>query len=159
PKWGAMEIEVAGIKRTIPAEILASDPQTLIFRPTMEKSGIFRIVFETKEGEKNVDRAAYPIDVLEDTGPYVELVIPGKDLIAPSNGTILLAGVALDDFGVTGMTLKLQRAGKPNPVALAPVPFKPKFKLQFDDGTYPVKVQYAESLLLEELRSADGKLI
>src|SRR5262249_1571814 len=143
PKWGAMEIEVAGVKKTIQAEIPASDPQTLVFRPTMEKSGTFRILFETKEGERNVDRTAYPIDGLEETGPYGDLSIPGKDLVAPPDGTVLLAGVALDDFGVTGMTLKLHQAGKANPRPLAPIPYQPGFKLQFDNGTYPVKLQYA----------------
>ena len=63
-----MMLEVGGVKKTLPAEIPASDPQTLVFRIGMEKSGMYRILFETNEGEKNVDRNAYAIDVLDRAG-------------------------------------------------------------------------------------------
>jgi collagen type III alpha len=162
PKSGSLELDIAGVKKSIPAEILASDPQALQFRVLLDKSGTFRILFQSKDGELNIDRSPHPIDVLEDVGPRVELVMPGKDLEAPANATVLLAGVAMDDFGVTALTLKSQLAkadAKANPKPLAPIPYTPKFKLRFDNGTYPTTVQYSETLLLDELRSAEGKLI
>lgn len=158
-KAGHLELDLQGVKKIIPAELPASEPLTMVFRLGLDKSGTFSILFDAEGGEKNVDRLPYPIDVLEDGAPFVDLVKPGKDLIAPANGTVLLAGIALDDFGVTGMTLKLQQAAKPAPRPLADLPYVPKFKLKFDDGTYPVALQYVDVLRLEQLRTPDGKIV
>jgi collagen type III alpha len=156
-KAGLLELDLHGVKKFVKAELPVNEPQTLVFRLGLEKSGTFRILFEAIDGEKNIDRTPYALDVMEDTAPHVELVMPGKDLIAPANGTVFLAGVAVDDFGITGLTLKLQLAAKPTPRPLAPIPYTPKFKLKFDDGTYPASLQYSEVMLLDQLRMADGK--
>ena len=112
-KSGAIEVEIQGVKKSFAAELPATEPQTLAFRIGLEKSGTFRFLFETTGGEKNVDRSPYLLEVLEDGTPFVDLIQPGKDLIAPANGTVLLAGIAIDDFGVTGLSLRLQmKAGR-----------------------------------------------
>ncbi len=158
-KSGSLELEVQGVKKTISAELPASEPLTLAFRIGLEKSGTFRIHFEAADGEKNVDRSPYPIEVLEDGAPFVDLIQPGKDLVAPANGTVLLTGVAMDDFGVTGLSLQLQMKAGAGSRPLAAVPYVPKMKLKFDNGTYPVIVQYSEVLKLDELRTPDSKLV
>jgi collagen type III alpha len=164
-KSGVLELDLRGEKKTIIAQLPASEPQTLVFPLDLDKSGTFRIFFESPDGERNLDRSPYAIDVMEDGVPLVELVKPGKDLTAPPNGTVLLAGIALDDFGVTALSLHmtLGHAGAPMPNApvaahpLGPQPYKPKTKLQFDNGTFPTSVQYVDVLALDQLRLADGK--
>lgn len=158
-KTGLLELDLHGVKKTLVGDVSTTEPQTLVFHFTLDKPGTFRVLFETPEGEKNHDRSPYILDVLEDGTPMVELVVPGKDLIAPANGTVLLAGVALDDFGVSGLTLQLALNAKSGLRPLASIPYVPKAKLQFDDGTYPPRVEYVESLLLDQLRGIDKQLV
>lgn len=159
-KSGRLELDLQGSKKILPAELPKSDPQTLVFRLGLEKSGTFRIHFETTDGEKNIDTSPYQIDVLEDAAPLVELVKPGTDLEAPANGTVLLAGLAQDDFGVVSLSLRLQLGGENAAVRpLASMPYRPKFRLRYDDGTYPTAVQYVDTLLLDQLDDAEGNRV
>ncbi len=158
-KSGSLELDIQGVKKILPAELPESEPQTLVFRFGLEKSGTFRILFDSPGGETNLDRSPYRLDVLEDGAPFVDLVTPGKDLVAPANGTVLLGGLALDDFGVTGLTLMLQRKVNDAAVPLAPIPYVPKRPLKLDNETYPAIVNYVDVIELDELRSAKNQRI
>jgi hypothetical protein len=161
-KAGILELDLQGTKIPIPAQLPASEPQTLVFRFTLDKSGTFRILFESPSGEPNLDRSPYAMDVLNDGAPLVVLTKPGKDLVAPANGTLLLDGVVIDDFGVTAVSLQMRRnvgqAGSlPKSQPLAAQPYKTKLK--FDNGTYAAQVKYVDVLALDQLRTPDGQPI
>lgn len=156
-KGGMLDIEQAGRRNQVLAQPAANDPAALSFEFTLEKSGTFRVLFDAADGTRNIDRNPYPIDVLEDGPPYVEIVKPGKDVEAPPNGTVLVDGLAIDDFGITELVLRLKALDGSGPRTLAPIPFVPKKPLRFDDGTYPTSVNYMDVILLDKLRTKEGK--
>ena len=129
------------------------DPSLLGFRFSLEKSGTFRVLFETPGGEKNIDRDAYEMEVLEDDAPHVKLIEPGKNMAAPADGSLLLVGKAYDDFGVTGLTLKVRVPGQKD---LVSQPYRPGKSFKFDDGSYPLAMEYYDTLHVGELKQPVG---
>jgi collagen type III alpha len=151
---GKIEFESAGkFEFHYPGEPIAADPKAMRFRFTLNKSGTIRIEFEAPGGERNLDREPYEVRVLDDGAPSVTLVEPGKDIAAPVNGTLLLVGKAFDDFGVTGLTLQLRVPGKKD---LVSQPYRAGKSFKFVDGSYPLAIEYYDTLRLEPLKLAAG---
>lgn len=158
-KAGSIELDIQGVKKVLPAELNPAEPDVLTFRLGLDRSGTFRIYFDSAENEKNLDRSPYTIDVVDDGVPMVELYKPGKDLAAPPTGTLLLEGAAADDFGVTGFTLKMtlsEKAGD-RPVPLADQPYRPKTPIQFKNGTYPIVLKYLDVVELDHLKTPTNR--
>src|SRR5262249_48599171 len=150
---GYLEFDAPGKHWLEPGVRVAEDPKALRFRFPLERSGTMRVEFEAAGGERNLDRDPYDVRVLDDDAPAVTLVEPGKDMAAPANGTLLLVGKAYDDFGVTGLTLKVQVPGKKDLVSQT---YRPKKSFRFDDGTYPLAIEYFDTLNLAELKQPAG---
>ena len=82
------------------ARRLASIPGIEI---TPEESGYFAIERQGSEG----DRRLVPVTVTPDRAPTVRIESPGRDLLMPSaRGSIAVASVASDDFGVQSLELR-----------------------------------------------------
>jgi hypothetical protein len=155
-KAGSLMLAVDGKLAGVKGEA-ADDPNALVFRLTLEKSGQFQVLFEAADGEKNLDQSAYDLHVLDDGAPTVEILVPGKDVTAPVGGTVLLGGVAFDDFGVTGLSLHLNVLDKQSKRPLAPIPYRPGKSFQFKNGAYPTAVEYVETLMLDRLLDTSKK--
>ncbi|HEX3316122.1 MAG TPA: hypothetical protein VHR72_14590 [Gemmataceae bacterium] len=150
---GYLKFESAGKNWFAQGMPVAEDPKALRFQFSLDRSGTVRVEFEAPGGERNTDRDPYDIRVLDDDAPSVKLVEPGKDIAAPANGTLLLVGKAFDDFGVTGLTLKVRVPGKKDPIAQ---PYRARKAFQFKDGTYPSAIEYFDTLHLDRLQLAAG---
>jgi hypothetical protein len=122
---------------------LADD--TFVCQWTLERSGQFRVLFTTGDGEENADRDFYPIDVPADDAPVVVLTDPGKDVSLPANGTLVLDGRASSHIGLTKLTLHLhviEGPEKNRPPTRRD--YRPGASLKFDDGTFAREAEYAE---------------
>lgn len=131
------------------------DPQALRFKFTLDPSGIYRIWFTSIEDERNTDPIPYKIRTTIDQPPQVEVLKP-QDTKLPLNGVLRIEGRAVDDFGITGMTLRMQLNADHQ---LPPRPFregkKEKFKLAGD--TYPQTLDYQDFVELDRLRDKEGQ--
>jgi collagen type III alpha len=138
-------------ERPIAADLLASDPQALSFRFTIEKDATYRIWFTSVDDEKNTDPAPYSIRALPDHAPRVELTKPGKDISLPANGLLRLAGVAEDDFGLTRLTLKIRVD------AVQSKPYRNGKSFRPTGGVHPRKLDYKDFVELNKLLQKDGQ--
>ncbi|OVE76784.1 hypothetical protein BVX98_04800 [bacterium F11] len=69
-------------------------------RFTLFKKGTYGFRFETKDGSVTEDRERYPLYVIEDQPPTVEMLSPEEDLVVGPSETIPLTFHATDDFGL-----------------------------------------------------------
>lgn len=129
-------------------QVLPENPKAFRATFVLEQVGQFRVLFQSKDLEANLDRQAYQIDVLADGTPIVELTKPGKDVELPANGSLTLEGIARDDFGIKAMNLKL-RVGKQD---LDAKPYRPGKAFVFEDGTYPDQLAYHDVLALDQVQ-------
>ncbi len=143
--------------KQLPGEAVADDPQARRFKITLERRGSFEVHFTSPEGEKNIDRGEYWVEVLDDRTPTVTLTKPGKDIKLPANGALALEGSAVDDFGIKGITLKLRQATEPRPLDLAPKPYREGVSFKLADGTYPEALEYKDFVALEKLKTIKGE--
>jgi hypothetical protein len=150
---GSLEMNLGGIRKEFPGELLAGDPEALRFQFTLEHSGTFALHFVAKEGESNTDRTPHRIDVLPDRSPVVTLREPGKDVELPANGTLQLKGWAEDDFGLKAMTLRLRVDKGP---VLEAKPYRAGKSFRLDNGDYPDKLDYQDFVALEQVKNAKG---
>ncbi len=144
---------IIGDEPVIAAERVAEDPQALRFRLVLDKDAAYRIWFTSVENERNHDPRPYSIRVLPDLAPQVELTEPGQDIELPCNGLLRLAGSATDDFGVAGLTLRMQVVDGP---ALQPKVYRESTSFRLVDGSYPQVVEYKDFVPLERVKRASG---
>jgi hypothetical protein len=156
-RQGGLELDCNGQRQEIAGEIKPDAPDTLHCRFVLEHTGNFQVHFLSRDGEINSDRSSYPIDVIVDQAPLVELRQPGKDVELPSNGTLQLEGSAVDDLGIKGMTLRLRVKTPPGHAPLQAKVYRPGKSFQLADGRYPVLVGYKDFVLLDDLKTAQGK--
>ena len=139
---------------SIPAELLAEQPNALRFVFTMEHSGRYRIHFQSIEGDENQDPIPYLIRVLTDHPPQIAISRSAPDGLA-INGSFLLEGKASDDFGLTKLRLcgrLLESATDKQPLPLIDRPFRDGKSFRFDNGTYPLALEYKESFPIDQWR-------
>ncbi|MBX9678270.1 MAG: hypothetical protein K2X38_05860 [Gemmataceae bacterium] len=152
-----IEIETDGKKKILPVETPADDPATMIARFKLDKSGSFRVLFQSEEGQPNLDRQPYQIEAVGDLPPSVTLTKPGEDVKLPANGTLPLEGNARDDWGIQSLSLQVRVVqGAPQQELLAK-PYRGGKSFQFANGSYPDFVDYADFLALDALRNAKGE--
>ncbi|MFO0843538.1 MAG: DUF4175 family protein [Gemmataceae bacterium] len=137
----------------IRAEIRPDDPQALRFRLVLDRPGKYRIRFTSTEGESYLDQVGYDVKVLPDHPPTVQLTQPGKDVEAPVNGHVELAGEAADDIGIASMKLNIQHVGGG---ALRPKPYLADKLGKAEIGT-PRRVEYRDLLEIGSLKDEQGK--
>src|SRR5262249_49377743 len=142
-----------GQDKPIGAELLPEQPDALRFRFVLEKDGAYRIRFSSTEEEENSNPMPYRIRVLTDQRPQVELTNPGKNITLPANGVLRLEGLATDDIGLTGLTLRMRLKGS---IALQPKPYREGKSFKLVDGTYPRRLDYKDFVELDKVKDADG---
>jgi len=149
-------LETGGEKLTFEG-MLTKDGNGFETSWVMEKSGTFRVLFTSVDDEENNGATLYTIIVDDDKSPQVTLTEPAKDVDLPANGTLQLAGVASDDFGVRNLTLRLKViAGAPK-ANLGSKAFREGKDFRFDDGSYPDRIEYMDVLALDAVTAVDGK--
>lgn len=155
-RQAAIDLATGAAPQELPGTILPDDPAAFRCRWVVEKAGQFRVRFTSVEGETNLDRALYPIELLTDEAPRVVLTKPGRETMLPANGTLVVQGWAKDDLGVKALTLQLRAVVGNETIALQGKPYRPDESLRFDDGTYPDVVEYQDFVALDELKNARG---
>lgn len=156
-KEARFEIESKAGKSSSLCTVSADDAKKLQAKIRLEQTGTFRLVFTSTDGEENVDRMPWTIDVWEDGAPHVVLKVPGKDVSLPSNGTLQLEGLASDDVGIKNLALRYRIVEGSARPPLTPKPYRPKKSFQFDNGTYPDVIDYKDFLALDGLKTATGE--
>jgi hypothetical protein len=154
---GRLVLQEGPAVKQLSGEPVADDPQAKAFKFVLDRSGSFQVHFTSAEGEANLDRGSYKIDVLEDRAPVVVLTRPGKDIQLPANGTLALDGAARDDHGVKAMTLRLRVKKGPQTPELAAKPYRPGVSFKLADGSYPTDLTYKDVVSLEKLKTAKGE--
>lgn len=150
-KEGQLAIEG---QKPSPGELVPEDPQALRFRLRLEHDAHYRIWFRSVDGERNTDPMAYPIRVLQDRPPQLEVTKPGQDTQLPVNGVLNLEGSASDDFGLVRLDLRMKIENGP---ALQPKPYRKGEALRRGDGSYPQMLAYRDFLELDKLAREDGR--
>jgi collagen type III alpha len=145
------ELAVTG-EKAIAAELVPGDAQAMRFHLVIDKDGVYRVWFTSVDGERNTEPMPYTIQALQDQAPQVELKKPG-DVDRPPNGVVEVEGAASDDFGVTGMTLRMKRG---NGVTLQSKPYRPQKSFRRDNGSYPQMLDYKDFVELDKIKQEDG---
>jgi collagen type III alpha len=152
---GSLELTIEKERKSIPFQSVKDDPQALLFRFPLEKSGHYGIRFTSVDGERYGDSMRYSLTVLADEAPKVKLTKPGVDVTLPANGMLQLEGDANDDVGVKALTLRMQVVDGP---VLEPKKYRDggakKFLLA--DGSYPKMLDYKDFVDFNELKDAQG---
>jgi hypothetical protein len=148
------QLTLDAAKKAFDAELVPGEPQAMRFRFVLDQDDTYRIWFVSDEGERNTEPMPYEIRVLRDKPPQVTLTKPGQDSSLPVNGVLQVQGSATDDFGVTGLKLRMQVSDK------GPLPDKPYRggkPLRQADNTWPQKLDYADFVELDKVKQADGQ--
>jgi collagen type III alpha len=154
---GRLVIEPA--RQEVPGTPVPGRPDALRFELKLTESGLYRVFFTSKEGEKNTDPPSYGIKVLTDYPPRVEIVRPEEDdTEVPANGQLAVDATVGDDFGIDKVTLRmrLQLEGGATRL-LADRPFEGgKSFLREKDNTWPTSLEYKDSMDLAKLTDSGG---
>jgi hypothetical protein len=143
-KSGRIDLESGAGKHSIQGE-RGADPHSLLVRFTAGESGVYRLRFETVEGEQYQDAAGSTLTVLPDEPPYeVVLSRPGEDRTIPADGQLDLEGYARDREGVRSLTLKMRvkKEGQQDWKELRPQAYRPGVNLALPGGGYPQQLDY-----------------
>lgn len=145
---------------SLAGEKLPAEPMALEFRWILTKSNGFRVVLEDESRETQTSQSFFPVKVLADTIPEVEITDPGKDVSIPANGVLPLQGMARDDFGLKSMDLMIQQIKSDNEaVPLQKMPFQLGNGFQFVDGGYPKQLVYSDIIYPTKLTYQDGNAV
>jgi len=152
-KQCVLELTTAAAKKKLAGEPVLGDPEAWRFKWVLDHSGEFRILFESKDGEANVDRQPCTVEVIPDRAPEVVLTKPAKDLSLPANVTLVVAGRADDDFGVKSMQLCVKLLKAPTTAELRPKAYRPDAQFQLVNGKYPLGLDYSDYVALDSLQT------
>ncbi len=142
-----------GIGDVLIAQIHGEDSRTLRFRLVLDRSGKYRIRFNSTDGEAYVDPIYYEVKVLADRTPEVKLIQPGKDIELPVNSHVTVVGEAVDDFGIAAMKLRVQVV---DGESLQAIPYLADKLGKPEVGT-PQKVEYRDILAPGSLKTEKGQ--
>ena len=156
-KHCAVQLKTGNQNKTLPGEPVPGDDEAWRFKWVLDQSGEFRILFESNEGEPNVDRQPCKVEVVPDRPPEVVLTKPAADISLPANGTLAVEGNATDDFGVKSMQLCLKLLKAPTLAELKPKLYRPDTKFQLVNGKYPLKLEYSDFLPLDSLQTVTNE--
>jgi hypothetical protein len=155
-KEGRIDFEGQGGLKSLVGERLAEDGRAFRVRLVLDEPGRYRVLFTSQDGETYADPKQYPVVMLADQSPKVELTKPGQDVRLPANGVLQLEGQATDDIGVKSLTLKAQLAGGPK---LKAKPYRSDDKLRLPGGGYPQALAYKDILDLGKVQAEDGSAL
>jgi hypothetical protein len=153
-------------KPEIAATVAPDDPDTFLAEFPLEFTGTYRIRFTRKmpdtgpddfssDARRYVDPLAYELIADPDKPPHhVELTKPITGDKVRANGRIEFEGVAEDDIGVKGITLKGRVENGP---AFKDRLYRSDADLRLLGGGYLKKLDYKNSLELRTLLGEDGK--
>jgi len=154
-KEGRLDLELGETRESVPAELVANDPQALKYSLLLDQNGKYRIHFTTAERESHLDPATRTIQVDPDKPPEATLTKPSEENVSlPANGVLQVEGTSSDDIGVKNLTLRLRLADGP---ALEAKKYRPEKSFRFADGSYPKKLDYKDFVELDKVKDADGK--
>ena len=153
-KAGSMTIEPRG--EVVEGQIF--DDKNLRFAKTLDRAGQYRIAFASSAGESSGSSIPYPIEILPDYSPLLSIDKPTTESITlATNGLLEVDGVVTDDFGIENTTLQFSLVSGPKIAGkqyLNPAGFK-----RATDGTYPTRVDYKDSVKLDQLKDDTGKTV
>ena len=135
---------------------MANDPQRpsfLSIRFPLNQTGTYQLLM-TADDQSWKDATPFPIELVEDAAPSIELIMPGKDSEASVGGSLAIQGKATDDVGVQSVTL---RARVIDGAELAAIPFLKNKSLRDKAGLLPRQLEFVEVLDFQKLQTADGK--
>src|SRR6185437_14898637 len=147
---GRLEFEGKDGLKIVPGEVTAEEPQTLFVRFVLNEEGKYRLNFTSTESEAYSDPVSYPVVVIPDKPPTVELTKPGQDIRLPTDALLHLEGRASDDFGVKSLLLRMQIVGGGK---LQGQPYRSDDKLRLAGGGYPRDVEYKDFVELSRVQS------
>ncbi len=145
-----------GGPKSLAGERLAEDARAFRVRLVLDEPGQYRVLFTSQDGETYADPKLYPVAVLDDQPPKVELTKPGQDVRLPANGVLQLEGQASDDVGVKALTLKAQLVGGPK---LKARPYRSDDKLRLPGGGYPLTLAYKDFVELAKVQAEDDSAL
>ncbi|HWG44395.1 MAG TPA: DUF4175 family protein [Gemmataceae bacterium] len=151
---GRLEFEGKDGLKIVPGEVTAEEPQTLFVRFVLNEEGKYRLNFTSTESEAYSDPVSYPVVVIPDKPPTVELTKPGQDIRLPTDALLHLEGRASDDFGVKSLLLRMQIVGGGK---LQGQPYRSDDKLRLAGGGYPRDVEYKDFVELSRVQSEEGR--
>jgi hypothetical protein len=103
-----------------PLERDAQDPKKWRASLVAEDSGTFNLHLTGKSGFKNLQNLDYPLTVLADRKPSIDVARPSvSDLEVTANGVVPFRLLVDDDYGVTKLGLAFTRMGEKEPRRLA----------------------------------------
>jgi collagen type III alpha len=142
--------------KSLAGERQADDARAFRVRLVLDEPGQYRVLFTSQDGETYADPKLYPVVVITDQPPKVELTKPGQDVRLAANGVLQLEGQATDDVGVKSVTLRAQLVGGPK---LKAKPYRSDDKLRLPGGGYPLTLAYKDFVELGKVQSEDGSAL
>lgn len=145
----------------IPGKLVAEKPDSVQFAFVPSASGHYRMTFTSSEGERSPEPPPFKITLDEDLAPRVDVMKPEEpEIVLPANGQLAVDGMATDDWGLEGMTLKLKLA-EPAMRELASFKFQDgkSFRRTEPDGSvsWPTTLEYKGSVEFAKLTDAGGQ--
>ncbi len=139
--------------------VAVETPDAVSFRFPLEEACNYRIAWTAADGE-TAESAAYPVRVLVDQAPVVTITAPkDEETTLPADGLLKVDGVAADDFGLAGLTLRLRIAETP-PVVLEPKKYRDgKSFRRASDQSDPTVFEYKDSVKLSTLKTKTGDAV
>lgn len=142
-------------------KLVADKPDSIQFAFVPSASGHYRMTFTSSEGERSPEPPPFKITVDEDLAPHVDILKPEEQEIQlPANGQLAVDGIATDDWGLEGMTLKLKLV-EPAARELASFKFQggKSFRRTEADGSvsWPTTLDYKGSVDFTKLTDAGGQ--
>src|SRR5262249_11535 len=141
---------------TIAGELIPDQPDALRFRFVVDRDATYTIHFTSLESEENKP-LPYTIKALRDMPPEVEFTKPlellepkPKDLQLPANGMLRLEGKAVDDYGLTKMTLRMKME---DGAIVAPKTYRDEKAFKLETGAYMRSVDYMDFVELDKLKT------
>jgi len=144
----------SSLATTVHGQVDVQDPHTLRVQFVLNEDGKYRLYFTSTEGEVYSDPVSYPVTVVPDHPPKVELTKPGQDLRLPADALLHLEGKAVDDIGVQSLVLRMRVIGGDN---LREQPYRSNEELRLADGGYPLEVEYKDFVDLARLQNEQGQ--
>ena len=153
-KAGTMAIEPRG--EAVEGKVFGEKNDSLRFVKTLDRAGQYRVAFASTAGEPSGSSIPYPIEILPDNPPALTIEKPATDEITlPINGLLEVDATVADDFGIEHTTLQFGVAGAPK-IAGKKYLGAASFRRE-KDGTFPTRVDYKDSVKLDQLKDEAGK--
>jgi hypothetical protein len=145
-------LQLDGQPDTVPGDVVGENKDALRFRLTLNESGTYHLGFLAADGEASTPTPAYPIRVLADRKPTIDITTPAEDTTTlPANGLLKVDAQIGDDFGIQSAVLRVKVVGSPE-VVLKPKPYRPgKSFRRESDNSYPTALEYKDSVPLASL--------